>query len=84
MVDALYGASSMASLAICVVFLRHWQRSSDRLLLAFALAFAILAVDYAVIAVSVFGAEGRPYVYGVRLVAFALIIWGIVDKNRRP
>lgn len=81
-VSALNGASAMACMAISLVFLKHWRRSSDRLLLAFASAFAILCVEFGVIAVMPIGAEWRPYVYGVRLLAFGLLIWGVVDKNR--
>ena len=51
-------------------------------LAAFAAAFGILALDYGVIAVATIGAEWRPYVFGVRLVAFGLILVGVVQKNR--
>jgi len=83
MVDALYGASAMASLAVALIFLRHWRRSLDRFFVLFAAAFGILAVEYAIIAVTAVGAEWRPYVYGVRLLAFGLIAYAIVDKNKR-
>jgi len=73
----------MGCLAVAIVFLRHWRRSLDRLFIAFAAAFGILAVDYAVLAVTMVGAEWRPYVFGVRLVAFSLILFGVIDKNRQ-
>ena len=82
MVDALYGASAMATLAAALVFLRHWRRSLDRFFLLFAAAFGILAVQYSIIAVTAVGAELRPYVYGVRLLAFGLIVYAIAEKNR--
>lgn len=82
MVSALYGASAMASLAVAVVFLRHWHRSLDRFFLLFAGAFGILAAQYSIIAVTAVGAELRPYVYGVRLLAFGLIVYAIAGKNR--
>ena len=81
-VGALYGASAMGCLAVAVIFLRHWRRSLDSLFAAFAAAFGILALDYAVMAVATVGAEWRPYVYGVRLVAFGLILMGVAQKNR--
>ena len=73
----------MGCLAVAIVFLRHWRRSLDRLFIAFAAAFGILALDYAVLAVTTVGAEWRPYVFGVRLVAFGLILFGVIDKNRQ-
>ena len=82
MVDALYGASAMAGLAVALMFLRHWQQSMDRFFLLFAGAFGILALQYSVIAVTPIGAELRPYVYGVRLLAFGLIVFAIAEKNR--
>ena len=83
-ISALYGASAMGCMGVATIFLRYWRRSFDRLFLAFAAAFAILSVDYAVLAVATVGAEWRPYVYGVRLVAFGLILFGVVEKNRHP
>jgi hypothetical protein len=82
-ISALYGACAMGCLAVAVIFLRHWRRSLDALFAAFAAAFGILAIDYGVLALAMVGAEWRPYVYGVRLVAFGLIIAGIVQKNRQ-
>lgn len=81
-ISALYGASAMGSLAVATIFLRYWRRSFDRLFAAFSAAFAILGLDYAVLALASFGAEWRPYVFGVRLVAFGLILLGIFEKNR--
>ena len=77
------GAAAMGSAVASLVFLRHWRDSSDRLFLMFALAFAILAVDYVVLAVVVFASEWRVYVFGVRLIAFGLILYGIYEKNRK-
>jgi hypothetical protein len=80
----MYGAVTMGCAIVSVIFFRHWRDSYDRLFLLFALAFAILAVDYAILAVVSFGAEWRPYVFSVRLIAFGLILFGIYEKNRRP
>jgi hypothetical protein len=82
-VSAMYGAVTMGCVVVGLIFLRHWRDSTDRLFLMFALAFGILAVDYAVLAVVSFGDEWRPYVFSVRLIAFGLIVFGIIEKNRR-
>ena len=78
-----YGAAAMNSVIIAVFFLRFWRGSLDRLFLCFGLAFALLAVDRAVLALIPFATEWREYVYLVRLTAFSVIIGGIIDKNRR-
>ena len=78
-----HGASAMNSVLIAVFFIRFWRQSLDRLFLCFGLAFGMLAVDRTVLALIPFATEWRQYVYLVRLLAFALIIYGIVDKNRR-
>jgi hypothetical protein len=81
-VSAMYGAVTMGCAVVGLIFLRHWRDSYDRLFLLFALAFGILAVDYAVLAMVAFGGEWRPYVFGVRVIAFGLILYGIYEKNR--
>jgi hypothetical protein len=62
-------------------FLRFWRRTRDRLFLAFAAAFALLAINQALAAF--FGAsdELTPYTYLLRVLGFVLILYAIVDKN---
>ncbi len=84
MIDFLDGASFLACFAIAVFFLRFWQMSGDRLLLLFALAFAVLAVNRIGLAVLDRDGEAGTFVYLARAVAFGLIVAAIVDKNRRP
>lgn len=78
-----YGAAAMNSAIIALFFLRFWRDSLDRLFLCFGLAFLLLAADRTVLALIPFATEWREYVYLVRLTAFAVIIGGIIDKNRR-
>ena len=78
-----HGASAMNSVVIALFFLRFWRDSLDRLFLCFGLAFGLLAVDRGVLALIPFATEWREYVYLVRLMAFAVIIGGVIDKNRR-
>lgn len=82
MVTFLYGAAAMACAAIGLFFYRFWRQSTDRLFLMFALAFWILAIDRTVLGLITLATESRGYVFLLRLVAFCLIIYGIVDKNR--
>jgi len=78
----LRGATAVGCLVAALFFLRFWRQSLDRFFLAFALAFLILAADYTILGLIRFATEWRVYVYGVRLVAFTLILAAIADKNR--
>ena len=79
----LSGAIMLGCFAVSLVFLRSWQRTSDRLFAWFALSFAILGTERWVLAVVHVPEASSPLVYLLRLLAFSLIILAIVDKNRR-
>jgi hypothetical protein len=79
----LSGAFAAVSVAIGLFFLRFWQRSRDRLFALLALAFLLLAAERTVMAFVPAALDGRHLIYFARLVAFALIILGVIDKNRR-
>ena len=81
--DFFYGAVTMGCAVAGLYFLRFWRQSFDRLFLLFALAFWLLAANYALLGTIQFANEARVYVFSVRLVAFCLILYGIFDKNRR-
>jgi hypothetical protein len=73
----------MGCAVIGMFFWRFWRQSLDRLFLMFALAFWILAIDRTVLGVVSFATEWREYVFLFRLLAFCLILYGIVEKNRK-
>ena len=73
----------MACLTIALFFVRFWQKTKDRLFLFFAASFGLLVVERILRASMVVDTEVAPFVYGVRLIAFVMIIVAIVDKNRR-
>lgn len=63
-------------------FLRFWRDTRDRLFGIFAGAFWLLAVQRALLA-SIDPSPGETvWLYGLRLLAFVLILAAIVDKNR--
>jgi hypothetical protein len=76
------GAALMACSGIGFYFLREWFRARDRLFLAFGAAFVVLAIHYLLLPFFLPDADEHPAVYAIRLVAFGLIIAGIVEKNR--
>ena len=65
-----------------VFFLRFWRRTRDELFLAFALAFALLGLGQGLLALANIPTEQRASIYLFRLVAFALILFAIMRKNR--
>lgn len=78
----LAGGMIVAAAAVALFFLRFWRRSRDRLFLWFAIAFFVLALDRLVLSLGG-GAPGDwIWIYGVRFVAFALLLVAIIDKNR--
>ncbi len=79
----LQGATAMGCAAAALIFFRFYRQSVDRLFLWFSLAFVILAIDYSILGTVAVATEWRVYVYGVRLLAFVVILGAIADKNRR-
>lgn len=78
----LQAVSATAALAAGLFFLRFWRESRDRLFAFFGAAFWVLSVSWALLALVNPSDETRPYVYAIRLVAFLLMIVGMIDKNR--
>jgi Fe2+ transport system protein B len=64
-----------------LLFARFWTKTRDRLFALFAAAFWLLGVNWAVLALLA-SDEGTSGAYIIRLVAFGLILFGIIDKNR--
>jgi hypothetical protein len=79
----IWGCLATASVTVSLFFLRFWRLSRERLFLFFALGFLTLATNWAGLALINPPVESRHYLYVLRLIAFLLIIVGIVDKNRR-
>ena len=81
MIDFLAGAVTVGYAVAAVFFLRFWRKTADRLFLAFAAAFVLLALNQVLAAALEFGDERTPFVYSLRVLGFLLILWAIVDKN---
>jgi hypothetical protein len=78
----LNGATATACVIAGVLFLTYWRDSRDRLFVFFAVAFWVLAFQWTFISAFEPADEHRHLFYLPRLIAFALIAMGIVDKNR--
>lgn len=77
----LLGMISMGFAVAALFFLRFWRGSRDRLFLYFAIAFALEAANRAIFAFNGARSEEVTLYFSLRLVAFLLILWAIVDKN---
>lgn len=78
----LQGICAAGAWAAGLFFFRFFYESRDRLFAYFGGAFWILSLSWALLGLSSPSEETRPYIYGLRLLAFALIIVAAVDKNR--
>jgi hypothetical protein len=83
MIDFLNGATAMGCAVAALFFFRFYRQSSDRLFLFFALGFSIFGANRLVLALLEEGHEASTYVYLSRLLAFVLILFAIIDKNRK-
>lgn len=79
---AASGALTAAYAVIALFFFKFSARTGDRLFTLFASGFLILAAQRLVL--TVVGEWGREtvWLYGLRLLAFVIIVYAIVDKNR--
>ena len=76
------GALVMACGAAGLFFLRFWRKTRDRLFAIFAFAFWVLGVHWTVLALTPDMDEVHAVLYTIRLLAFVLILFAILDKNR--
>jgi uncharacterized membrane protein len=78
----LQTVSATAAVAAGLFFFRFWRESGDRLFAFFGAAFVLLSLSWSLLGLFSPTEETRPYIYAIRLVAFLLMIAGMVDKNR--
>ena len=79
----LVGAILMASLVIGLFFLRFWKSTGDRFFVYFALSFLIEGFNHLLLISPGHNGEGFIY-YGLRVLAYGLIVVAILRKNRGP
>jgi len=79
----LTGFGTMGFLVAAAFFVRFWRETQDRLFVLFAVAFAALGLNRALVALLAPARESQPYLYLIRLGAFVVIAWAVIDKNRR-
>ena len=83
MVALISGMLVAGYLVAALFFLRFRRETGDRLFLAFSVAFTLLAVQRLALALTPASGRSEVLIYGLRLLAFVLILAAIVDKNRK-
>jgi len=79
----LIGAIATCSLAISLFFLKFWRSTKDRFFLYFSLAFLVEAIHRVIFGLTCLINEDVPLFYLARLFAYGLILYAIIDKNKR-
>jgi hypothetical protein len=79
----LDGGRVVFSLIIALAFWRLGRATRDRLYHAFAIAFVLMGVSSTLLGLGVVSTEWSYFAFLPRLFAFLVIIWAIIDKNRR-
>jgi len=82
MQEMLLGAISVSFYLAGMYFFRFWRRTRDRFFLCFALAFWMESISRAILGIWPAPSEDTPLVYGIRLLAYGLILFAIWEKNR--
>ena len=82
--EFLLGGIAVASLVAGLFFFRFWLHTRDRFFVYFALSFWIEAANRTAMAFLSSPSEDSPAHYLVRLVAYGLILFAIIQKNRSP
>jgi len=82
MINFLLGAIAIAELTVALVFLRFWRRTRDILFVFFATAFGLSGLSRICMFMTDPQDEGGTLVYIIRLIAFGLILFAILNKNR--
>ena len=77
----LAGMVTAGFLAAGLYFARFWARSRDFLFLAFTVAFWLMALNEALVALASPPAGGQSWFYLLRVVAFLLIAAAVASKN---
>jgi hypothetical protein len=82
MSDFLNGAVMMGNAVVALFFLRFWRKTGDRLFAVFSISFWLMALLRLVHVLVPVPSEHIHYLYLIRLLSYALILYAIVDKNR--
>jgi hypothetical protein len=79
----LSGAACLGAWTSGFFFFRFWKKTGDRLFWWFGVSFWLMASErIALLFFATPRTEDHSLVYGIRLVAFLLIMVAVINKNR--
>lgn len=81
--DQLWSVIGTVFAIIAVFFFRFYRDTRDRFFVLFGMALSVFSLQYYALAFYEVPDESRHWVYLMRLLAFALIVAAVVDKNRQ-
>ena len=71
----------MGYFVAAIFFLKFYKTTKDRLFGFFAAAFGILSCQRVALALTTKTVEDTVLIYVIRLIAFLIILFAIIDKN---
>lgn len=79
----LSGAAFALAAVAALLFFRAYRRTEDRLFLLFGIAFGVLGAEQLLLGYVETPDANHPLEYVPRILAFGIILFAIVDRNRR-
>ncbi|EYF03357.1 DUF5985 family protein [Chondromyces apiculatus] len=80
--EYIAGASTLGYAVVAMFFLRFWRQTSDRLFAIFSASFWLLCIGRITVHAVRVADDHLHYLYLFRLLAYVLILYAIIDKNR--
>ncbi|MBS0298073.1 MAG: hypothetical protein JSR45_17365 [Proteobacteria bacterium] len=77
----LGGMIAMGYVVAGLFFFRFWRRTRDALFVVFSLAFCLMGANQALVTLTAGEEENKGELYLMRLLAFVLIVVGVLRKN---
>lgn len=71
----------MGYLVAAIFFLKFYRTTKDRLFAFFATAFGLLSAQRVALGLTTKTVEDTVLIYVIRLIAFLIILYAIIDKN---
>ena len=81
--DFVRGVIAMGFVVAAGFFFRFWRDTRERLFAFFGVAFLLLATNRWLLSIYHDERNFHPALYGVRLLAFLILLLAIVEKNIR-
>lgn len=81
--EVLLGAIAALGFATALILLRSWRMTRDRFFLFLAASFSLMALVRLLLATLRHLSEREPLIYLLNLLAMLVLVYAIVDKNRK-